>query len=653
MDTGSKQDGDGLVNMTRAMEALSPWLNHPRRTITRVEALVATAAGLLLLQLILGSCRRRWHNSIIKYVLQASTAVMNPLIIYTLGTMQSSPIKNSSYPIWAGFLIMASAGTTAVRQYGFCDNFGNKFFQVVGEYLRDFFYMMMLILLMDPNTYTMKTTWDPKWHLKNSRASSNCVAALVSAFFVTKFWESLFLVVSGYKKKGCLFIEKKSRRYTVASHILKCCKFFGVISIEQIREYYGNLADGNTLKDLCISFDLFLWLLKQQYFGHVVNPETSRPIQGHDFVFKKLLPPDYSEVDFKRAFRIIEVELGFCYDFFFTKKSLVLETPDPIIEVRNSQADYIITLLVLIIALLVEVVQAAFFLASNWAQVSLAYMHVKKCGGESNAYIFGEVIGLLRWVMVSQQLRNKIDQHSVIFRRKQQPGPVEVSDAVKKAIARSLRSTYANNLTTNEKSRLLQNQMLGEYSWALNNHFSQLEVMFIWHIATEYCNAISDDPNNGNGNGTTPSSNHRDVAVHLSRYCAYLIGYVPELLPYHEADIAELAQEVIEEQEGAQEGEVGLFRQGVKLGKQLKRGLPDGDRRWEVLQDFWAKTTIRAAASHYTTEQHMQHLGNGGGFLTHIWALLAHAGILKLNRGKKDQEDQSNNLGSGTSAATC
>jgi hypothetical protein len=78
-------------------------------------------------------------------------------------------------------------------------------------------------------------------------------------------------------------------------------------------------------------------------------------------------------------------------------------------------------------------------------------MHVKKCCREPKAYIFGKFIGILRWVTISQQLRNKIYQHSVIFPPKQQPDPVEVSDATKKAVARSLRSTYANNLTTHEE----------------------------------------------------------------------------------------------------------------------------------------------------------------------------------------------------------
>ena len=95
MESVSKPDG-GVVNMTRAMEALSPWLNNPRRTIIQVEALVLAAAALLLLQFILGSCRRRWHSSFLKYILLVCNGIMFPLNVYTLGTMQSSPIKNSN-----------------------------------------------------------------------------------------------------------------------------------------------------------------------------------------------------------------------------------------------------------------------------------------------------------------------------------------------------------------------------------------------------------------------------------------------------------------------------------------------------------------------------------------------------------------------------
>jgi hypothetical protein len=135
---GSNQDG--VVNMTRAMQALSPWLNHPRATITTVEVLVLAAAALLLLQLLFGFYRRRWRSSFLGTALRASSKLMDALVFYTLGTMQSSPIKNSLYPVWAAFLVMASTGTTVVQHYDFYDSFRNKYTEVVVDVFRYGFY---------------------------------------------------------------------------------------------------------------------------------------------------------------------------------------------------------------------------------------------------------------------------------------------------------------------------------------------------------------------------------------------------------------------------------------------------------------------------------------------------------------------------------
>jgi hypothetical protein len=101
---------------------------------------------------------------------------------------------------------------------------------------------------------------------------------------------------------------------------------------------------------------------------------------------------------------------------------------------------------------------------------------------------------------------------------------------VKRAIARSLIST--EGILTNGETSLRQNQNL---SWTLKNH-SQLEIMLIWHVATEYC-ALSED----HRNGTTT----RGAALNLSRYTVYLMVSVPELLPYHEVDINESLRELV------------------------------------------------------------------------------------------------------------
>jgi hypothetical protein len=146
--------------------------------------------------------------------------------------------------------------------------------------------------------------------------------------------------------------------------------------------------------------------------------------------------------------------------------------------------------------------------------------------------------------------------------------------------------------------------------------------MLIWHVATEYC-ALSEDQRNE----ITPGD--RSVAVNLSRYNAYLIASVLELLPYHEVDIKE-SLEVVEDEmkrligedpwshekmkrvDGTteQDNPMTVFKKGMKLGKELE-SMQDGDR-WKVMEEFWAETLIYVAPSHIITKQHMKHLKNGG-----------------------------------------
>lgn len=303
-----------------------------------------------------------------------------------------------------------------------------------------------------------------------------------------------------------------------------------VTTIDQIWDCFQNSHDKSTLKDICMSFALFE-LLKRRYFGFICAEAGLRRTQ--DFVFKVLMP--HPDDDYKRAFRIVETELGFCYDFLFTrysliyttglslqiwiswygcyflpkiilicvvgvyalKKSLILETSKSIIEVHSANADYIIAVTFLCIILIVKLLQVFFYLASDWFKVSLACRYVKLKNCVPVAFIVEKVLGVISRITISTRLRNTIGRCSFIFDLSKSNiwtqlmsflgkngDHVKTSDAVKKAIARSLVST-AGKLTNGETS-LRKYRMYDEYSWTLKDH-SQMEAMLIWHIATDYC----------------------------------------------------------------------------------------------------------------------------------------------------------------------
>lgn len=193
-----------------------------------------------------------------------------------------------------------------------------------------------------------------------------------------------------------------------------------------------------------------------------------------------------------------------------------------------------------------------------------------------------------------------------------------------------------------------------------------------WHVATCYCELAQRHDDKGFLKGCSTGAeraavekDHR-VATALSKYCAYLVASVPDLLPGPPVDtkkvydaVARRAREVrrgggggedkllaaldkMDTRDHLQELRVILderlwmdrpFDDGVQLGQELRRKPPS--ERWKELAGFWVKALVYAAPSE-NTEEHMQRLAQGGEFITHVWALLSHAGIRRWQGGLEE-----------------
>lgn len=71
-----------------------------------------------------------------------------------------------------------------------------------------------------------------------------------------------------------------------------------------------------------------------------------------------------------------------------------------------------------------------------------------------------------------------------------------------------------------------------------------------------------------------------------------------------------------------------IFRKGAVLTKKLIDDvIGDPSKGWRVLAEFWAELLLYMAPSNNETA-HAEHLAQGGEFITHLWALLTHAGVV-------------------------
>ncbi|KAF6988425.1 hypothetical protein CFC21_005960 [Triticum aestivum] len=123
---------------------------------------------------------------------------------------------------------------------------------------------------------------------------------------------------------------------------------------------------------------------------------------------------------------------------------------------------------------------------------------------------------------------------------------------------RGVKSADRIPLTNNIKLAVAQTlkESNGQLSWGISslrrnfqgeeiplwecNHETPARTMLIWHVATEYCVMAQSLET---AELETSVLNHT-VAQQISSYCAYLMAFVPELLPDHPLETTRLFHEV-------------------------------------------------------------------------------------------------------------
>jgi hypothetical protein len=460
------------------------------------------------------------------------------------------------------------------------------------------------------------------------------------------------------------------------------------------------------LKDTCLSFSLF-HLLRRRFFGFTCGESKQR---AHDFVFKGLLSENEDgATDYNRVFKVIEVELAFMYDFFFTRYAanyyglraatiwslmklaaciylatcVILRHKVP---VTATTTDVVISLLILASTALLEFLQLLLYWTTIWGRVSFVCQYLRRgsCScmmrlqelltkigtyRASSRHCWQHKLGqysLLRSVLYPNKSRWKdsslnrfwgVEETEIIrpfkdhvwWAKRESTKFIELPAEVKEALVDSLIRT--DGKLTNGKSSLVFNRaecLLWACAQPMNSNGSS--TILTWHIATCYCEMATLPPNEG-----PKLKLYLGVATKLSKYCAYLVVYAPKLLPGHHYDtermfgavvaqaymFLESSRDKYEAMRNLLESEDTIFQRGVKLGKQLSE-IQDATQRWKVMAHFWAEMMLYVAPSD-NVRQHIEQLAQGGEFITHLWALLSHAGILE-----RDQQNPSHHQAENT-----
>lgn len=425
---------------------------------------------------------------------------------------------------------------------------------------------------------------------------------------------------------------------------------------------------------------------------------TSRPDIENSMITEPPNPPSKSEKEScPRAFNIIEAELSFLFDFFcgnhltdfcyllctfgFTVWTTTLFSVYRIRDEYEAQGIHRftddVTIFFMFPLLGVFELLRAF---STWRKINLpVYIcQRRKRSSLSQGSIHGclsdRILGVLMLfpfgtarILSSHRARQYcLLLHADFPRFTSTKIPIKAKEALITALLNALHNR--KGILSDGKSSLLRNGQYKQLSWACR-HDCVAEKITVWHIATALCNVgyAAHLRQSLLQAGTTGIGEDHEVATMLSGYCAYLVAFVPELIADDiyatrlvfdnaraaaservngEGSLAKMCESAKKMTFGgsgtdfAAVTKLDVVFQGKMLAAQLLN-LED-NIRWRVLAGFWAELMLFVSPGD-NVAAHLEKLKNGGEFITHIWALLKHAGI------PERPSDQDENAGKQTS----
>ncbi|XP_042416575.1 uncharacterized protein LOC122005562 [Zingiber officinale] len=456
-----------------------------------------------------------------------------------------------------------------------------------------------------------------------------------------------------------------------------------VVTVERVWDCRDQLlgrkmdSDGK-FKDICLSFAL-MKLLRRRFLDYPAE-ELNDVSKSMTLVLQGLL--NLESEDKHRAFRVIMTELGFLQDLFFSQYPIIFGCGFPIYnyllsllllgatgclantaysdthDLGGNDIDLYITFVLVAMIIIMEITETATYLLSDWNKVTLLINYVKFPWLQKSCFI-NTALRFLCKIKIMQPVRDKIGQFSLLEQfgkfsiraklcnsratfgngvMKFCHASVKLPDEAKRMILDQLRLLSRGTLSNGESS--LRRNGMEELGWTCKLQAST-QTILLWHIATWYCEKM------GQSQRSLPSSGKKEVATALSNYCAYLVVFVPDLLPDQgnkaKRILDKLASEI--DKVGARDElhmldiMMGLLESntilgmGAELGKRLVESISDENKRWDVLAEFWAEYVLYLAPSD-NVQAHHESLGSGGEFITHLWVLLYHAGV--LDRASRD-----------------
>ncbi|KAL6905506.1 hypothetical protein ACP4OV_003107 [Aristida adscensionis] len=604
------------LSVRNATRTAAAWAASPVGRLTRIEVLVTISGCLLAVLVLLGSGRRASRSTAYRLAVWSALMLSYQAVSYTIGLMQSASFRNELIVAWGCFLLLLLGCADGIAAYSLDDS-DQQARSVLNQALQLVYVFLLLLSYVGTLPFQLKVALLLLWSLSAVKlgmrlrsfllASRDRILTVDNKFIADymlrehdsdsgRSYDAATMAGYHYVVTGRHGWSRPPRRNSASPSTSTSTseqQHNKLVTLDLVWQCKGKLLSSDDSatrkrKDLCLSFAMFKLLLRR-LGGYPLHEACLN--KTRDFVKVGLLggggggghgPAEDSQ--YRRMYRVVEVELGFLFDFFYARypspdTSLVPDTLvfaalvatslstlclPALVDYRAGAAsrgdantastgfDIWLTRLVIILFIILESFQYLTLLFSDWNKVKMLCRYV---GDErwQKRPLLERLLRFMCHVRLTRYWNNSVGQYCLLracfqsersyILRMPLPGCIsgfltwrrvthhkELTAPVKRAIYRFLKSDLTrirNGQYTLAKNRLLE---LDSFYWVTAQE-STVQSMLLWHIATTICHYRS----GRTARDAAVMENHK-VATTLSAYCAYLMSSAPELLPDHSYD---------------------------------------------------------------------------------------------------------------------
>lgn len=618
------------------MRDATAWAASPVGRLARIEVLVTVSCALLTVLVLLGSGRRASQSSVLRLAVWSALMLSYPAVSYTIGLMQSASFRNELIVAWGCFLLLLLGTADGIAAYSLNDS-DQQARTVLNQALQVIYIFLLLLSYIGSLPLQLKVLLSLLLVLSVAKLGMRVRNFLLDGrdrvlTVDNKLVADYMAREHGYSGADYDATTMKGYKYVVAGEAVELHDgerdYWAIdpetnpdlVTVDRVWQCEGRLlrsgvdvADGGVValrhKDLCLSFALFK-LLRRRLGRYPLHESCLN--KTRDLVKVGLLAGD----DHERMYRVVEVELGFLFDFYYAgyrspKETLIPDTllfatvaatslctlfSLAVLDERTHQRqgypdtvttvfDIWLTRMMIVLFLILESLQYFTLVFSDWHKVKVLCRYVLNEAWHNSPFL-ERILRSICQVRLIPYWNNSLGQYSLLHAchryeqgrlrrvwglplprrvvhfliRSRMTDRRKLPAAAKHAIFLFLKTGMTR--IQNGEYTLEKHGMLDHFYWAIAQE-STVQTIMIWHIAT----AICDYKSQINRADSTAQEKDHEVATTLSAYCGYLMSSVPELLPGHSYDTQ-------------------LLFQGVQLrAKELLRGSRSKDDMYHKLPE--------------------------------------------------------------------